>query len=130
MVKKRLRKKKRLGEFRQDGFHVVGKLKTTSDADYEKFLDDFIDFVEREPVSLLIGGGSSKDSFGFFVTAQNRTCSSADQDDVVRYMKSSPYVGAFVVGPLIDAWHGNAAEVDRIDDELKALVGVEPKGAT
>ena len=59
-MKKRLRKKKHLGEFKELGFEVRGDLRPgLSGNDLEAFVDRLIDIVDAR--SLAFGGGAGRD---------------------------------------------------------------------
>ncbi len=56
-LKRRLRKKYHLGEFQELGFELFTALKPDlSEEDFDKFLDDFIEEIERN--KLTFGGGN------------------------------------------------------------------------
>ena len=58
-MKKRLRRKKHVGEFRQTGFSVECRLRPgLSPGEFDQFMDDFIDHCV-EAHGLLFGGGGS-----------------------------------------------------------------------
>jgi uncharacterized protein YggL (DUF469 family) len=74
LVKKRLRKKKHLGEFKVLGFKVRGDLRPgLSGNDIEAFVDRLIDVVEAR--SLAFGGGAGRDDkLDGFVTYCSGKC--------------------------------------------------------
>jgi uncharacterized protein YggL (DUF469 family) len=66
-MRRRLRKKKRLGEFVELGFSVhVEFLPSLDNTGFDAFLDRWIDAIEAR--GLLFGGGGRQDSFEGFVT--------------------------------------------------------------
>ena len=78
-MKKRLRKKKHLGEFKELGFEVRGDLRPgLCGNDLEAFVDRLIDVVEAR--SLAFGGGAGRDDkLEGFVTRAGR--GSATEED-------------------------------------------------
>jgi hypothetical protein len=78
-VKRRLRKKKRVGEFRELGFGVRADLRPgIDDAEIETFVDRMIAFVEARQLAFG-GGGEHNGKFDAFVTRAGR--GSATDDD-------------------------------------------------
>jgi uncharacterized protein len=71
-VKRRLRKKKRIGEFKELGFEVFAYLRDgLSPHEFDAFLDRWIDAVEGR--RLAFGGGGGRDGkFEGFVTRIGR----------------------------------------------------------
>lgn len=102
-MKKRLRKKKRLAEFKEFGWYVDYQFKSISrEADFA-FWDTLLDKVES--LELLIGGSTTS----FFAhpagrvpqaTAQQR------QQQLQQWLARQPGVGAVTISPLTDAWYG------------------------
>lgn len=103
-MKKRLRKKLRLREFQEMGFHTDFSLNVTSaDAEYA-FWDKLIAFVEKQ--GLEIGGSISS----FYATRAGRgTSSDADREALLKWLQEQPEVSSVKVWPLDDAWHGPSA---------------------
>ncbi len=104
-MKKRLRKKLRLGEFRQLGFEVSFRLADSlPDAEVDRFWDSFIGGV-IEAGDLMCGGGCGK-VWDIFVTPPGRR--SATEDDrrgIAAWLHAQPDVLDVRIGPLVDAWH-------------------------
>jgi len=78
-MNRRLRKKKRVGEFKELGFEVRGDLRPgLSGDDIEAFMDRLIDVVEAR--SLAFGGGAGRaDKLDGFITRDGR--GSATEED-------------------------------------------------
>ena len=103
-MKKRLRKKLRLAEFRQFGFEVSFSLSGHhTEAEIDQFLDSFIlDVIE--PRGLLCGGGGNQ-NWSFFVHPDSRqSASEDDREYILRPLRDYSAVSDPQVGPLVDAW--------------------------
>jgi uncharacterized protein YggL (DUF469 family) len=101
-MKRRLRKKLRLREFKEMGFHVDFKvdIPTTSEAE-NAFFDKLFSFVDERELS--IGGSMSS----FYVTRSKRgTVTEADREAFAAWLHQQPKISAVNVWPLDDAWHG------------------------
>lgn len=104
-MNKRLRKKKRVGEFKDLGFEVLGELRPgTSDDDVDAFVDRLIVAVEARKLGF--GGGGRRDGkFEGFVTRMGR--GSATEDDrtaLAAFLAGDVDVVRHEVGELKDAW--------------------------
>lgn len=85
-MRRRLRKKQRLGEFVELGFVVRAELvPALDDPGFDAFLDRLIDAVEAR--GLLFGGGGRRDSFEGFVCRRGRA-SATDADRAGRELES------------------------------------------
>ena len=113
-MKKRLRKKKHLGEFKQYGFELTIKLKPGHSV--EEINDFYIPLLDKiEEKSLSVGGGGNGLEIGFFTTRRGprrgkwfSTQSATENDRVTmrEIAESFPeFVESVEVGPLVDAWH-------------------------
>jgi uncharacterized protein YggL (DUF469 family) len=104
-MRRRLRKKKHLGEFTELGFEVRADL--TPDLDYagfDAFLDRLIDAVEAR--GLAFGGGGRPEDFEGFVTQLRRgSATEADREALTAFLAANSAVVRHAVGPLVDAWH-------------------------
>jgi uncharacterized protein YggL (DUF469 family) len=106
-MNKRLRKKKRVGEFKELGFGVLGDLRPgTSDDEIDAFVDRLIVVVEARKLGF--GGGGGRDGkFEGFVTRMGR--GSATEDDrtaLAAFLAGEDAIVRHEVGVLRDAWHG------------------------
>jgi uncharacterized protein YggL (DUF469 family) len=99
-MRRRLRKKKRLGEFREFGFEV--RLWLSPDADYETFWDRLIDAVETRRLGF--GGGGGTDCQGFISRLGRGSATDEDRDELGRFFAGDPVVVRHELGPLVDAW--------------------------
>ena len=104
-MKKRLRKKLRLAEFRELGFDVSFSLSGHRiEGEIDQFFDSFIvDVIEAR--GLLCGGGGHR-NWSFFVARPSRqSASEDDREYILSSMRGYPNVVEVQVGPLVDAWH-------------------------
>ena len=135
MIKRRLRKKRHLGEYRETGFNVLARYpKTPADPKEppppewiersDALLDEFIRFVE----SRNLGIGGNPEAHGAFVArlCRRRRClkcnrtygrdrtlgpvTDADREAVVEWFRAHGAVAA--AGPIIDANYFTDAEFD------------------
>lgn len=101
---RRLRKKKRLGEFTELGFLVnVELVPALDDPGFDAFLDRWIDAIEAR--GLRCGGGGSRETFEGFVTGRGReSATDADRAALAAFCANDSAVIRQDVGPLVDAW--------------------------
>ena len=102
-MKRRLRKKLRLGEFRQDCFEVQFRVDPSLDSEV---MGAFIEMIEAN--GLQCGGGGKPGEWSCVVqgpgsrgstTAEDRAC-------VLEWLQAPPDIMDVCVGPLCDAWYG------------------------
>ena len=106
-MNKRLRKKKRVGEFKKLGFELRGDLRPgLAGADMDAFIDRLIDVVEARKLGF--GGGAGRnDKLDGFVTRMGR--GSATEDDraaLAAFLVGDVAVIGHEIGALRDAWYG------------------------
>jgi uncharacterized protein YggL (DUF469 family) len=105
-VKKRLRKKKRVGEFQELAFPVAFRLDAALDEEaVQTFLDELIAAVEARELSFI--GTGHIEWYGAVGHLSRGSASEADQTFVQQLLNQDPRVKASVIGPLRDAWHGD-----------------------
>lgn len=106
-MKRRLRKKRHLGEFQEFGFEVSYRVAPhVPEAEREEVLWKFITEAV-EPNGLAAGGGGGEDHSFFVVTAKNRASATDAQRLALReWLTKCPEVVDPEVGPLRDAWYG------------------------
>ena len=80
-MNRRIRKKRRVGEFNWKGFEVEATFDPPLE-DVDKFLDDYLVFCDAH--NLLTGGGMKDTSFGQFVTSAVAGGTSAATDGGTR----------------------------------------------
>lgn len=104
-MKKRLRKKRHVGEFREYAFRLDIKLNVGYPSpEFEKFVDDFIlDCIEGQGMSC---SGSLGETCEQIIEAQDaRTTNQQHIDAVKTWMEKCPAVESFTLGELKDAWY-------------------------
>ena len=103
-MKKRLRKKHHLDEFKEYGFKVWFRFDQELDmAAQDTLLDDFIMEV-IEANGLQFGGGGSNEWEGFVTLNTRGSANEKHRTLVETWFKSRPEALTFQVGPLEDAW--------------------------
>lgn len=104
-MKKRLRKKLRLGEFREFGFEVQFRLPADLAEDAMWAFSDAFLQQAIEGNSLMCGGSCGR-NWDVFVTRAGRGSASEQQRAAVSaWLQQHPLVSEIRVGPPIDAWH-------------------------
>lgn len=106
-MKRRLRKKFHLGEFREFGFAVTFALAPgLSETESGDFLEKFITQA-LESDRLCAGGGGHGSRWNFFVSAAARRGSvdEAQRTRVLDWLGAQREVVEREAGPLVDAWH-------------------------
>lgn len=105
-MKKRLRKKLHLGEFRELCFRVAYHTSTEFSAvDTDALLDRFIDMIEAN--DLQFGGGGGPNEWDGIVELCGRGTATDRHRQAVRlWLESQPEVSDILVGDLVDAWYG------------------------
>ena len=94
---RRLRKKLRIGEFREFGFELAMQLVPNAD---DEFWDDFIvECIERRGLSF--GGADT----GYLTRAGRGSVSPDDRLEVGEWLAQRVDVSAYELGPLEDVWH-------------------------
>ena len=99
---RRLRKKLRIGEFKELGFKFAAKIKPSITLDMEDslvsaFLSEIVD-----PRSLTFGGGISD---GFITCFGRGSVTEADRELILSWLVARPEIETARIGPLVEAWH-------------------------
>lgn len=101
-MRKRLRKKKRIGEFQELGFEVCTTLRTgLSEQERDAFLDRVIAFVEARRLGY--GGG---DVSAFVSYLGRGSLTEQDREAFSAFLAGDTAVERHELGPLRDAWYG------------------------
>lgn len=123
-MNKRLRKKKRLGEFDWQSFDVkvVYKAGMTMEASC-RAEDEFLELIES--MNLCGGGGCNTSGFGLYLskhipgrrrphsgypTHREAHCTENDRRRIEMWLQTKPYVGTMTIGPLESGWHSKDPE--------------------
>jgi uncharacterized protein len=106
-VNRRIRKKRRMGEYKEFGFEMRAQLRPNlTEAERIAFLDRWLDAVESRKLGF--GGSYALDGkFEGFVTRAGR--GSATEDDrtaLGAVLKQDPAVVSSELAALRDAWYG------------------------
>lgn len=103
-MKRRLRKKLRLNEFQEMGFHLSYRFTkgVTSDS-RDRHLAEFIDFIEAQ--RLTCGGGGDESVSYFIAHVPRGSVSDAQRAAVQGWLAARKEVADVKVGPLVDAWY-------------------------
>ena len=103
-MNKRLRKKKRVGEFKELGFELLGDLRPgLAGADLDPFVNRLVDVVEARKLGF--GGGAGRDDkLAGFVTRMGRGSATEDRAALAAFLAGDVDVVRHEVGPLKDAW--------------------------
>ncbi len=105
-MKRRLRKKKRVGEFQELGCEVKATLREgLSDDEFRVFLDRWIDAVEARDLGFG-GGGNPADFAGFLARLGRGSVTEDDRAALSTFLQSDPAVVEHEMGELCDAWYG------------------------
>ena len=100
-MRRRLRKKKRVGEFQEFGVELEIVLRAGVDLD--AFLDDFLrDAVEANGLAFG-GGGRGNRLSGFLELGRRDTCQSI-LEKVAAWLAAENRIEKFTVGEPVDAW--------------------------
>lgn len=132
-MKKRLRKKKHLGEFAEHGFIVTGRSDPTRTSEqHNAFVDEVLRFVESK--NLGVAGNVAGPAIDFYVarlcrrpgcTRCNRmygrdrqmgNVTNDDRETLVAWYEA--HGGKVVAGPLFDAYYHSEAEFEAATPRL------------
>ena len=105
-MKKRLRKKLRVGEFQELGFAVRFRLPgDLNESGMNAFWDAFI--IEVVEAGGFMFGGACGHEWDVFVCRPNRqSATEADRQAIASWLGRHEQVSDILIGPLVDAWYG------------------------
>lgn len=104
-MKKRLRKKRRIGEFREDCFELEFEMDPSlTEGQCDALTDAFIAMIESR--HLQYGGGGRAIWSGVVQGPYRGSATSIDREAVLRWLRDHPLIVAASAGPLRDAWYG------------------------
>jgi hypothetical protein len=106
--KKRLRKKRCIGEFREMGFRVRFRFaEACPEAERNSLLDDFVLHAVKANRMMFAGAASSDRWEGFLVLdARRGSVTEKQRAEVEAWFRGKGQLEEVEVGPLIDAWYG------------------------
>jgi uncharacterized protein len=109
-MKKRLRKKRHLGEFIKWGapIAIVRKHKD----DFDSFLDNFIEqAIERN--GLYFGGGGKEDYLDGVIELGKTSDNPEERlKKILEWLANRKDVESYVIGEKLDLWHGTFCDTD------------------
>ena len=128
MIKKRLRKKFRVGEFKQLGFSITFYHKN------EEAIDKFIEYLEANKMCCGGGGTDIKSTFFVMPVGKRNTLSYDDQRKLIVFTKSIPGVTFIIHLDLVDAWYNDAEvymkKLEKMETAYENLEGVSDIAVT
>jgi uncharacterized protein YggL (DUF469 family) len=118
-MKKRLRKKLRLGEFAETGFEITWTFQPDiTETDCDGFLDGFLDMIAGK--GLVFWGGCSMEGASEGIVARAKRydrVDAADRETVAGWFQSRNEVKEFSAGEPIDLWYSadDAADGEQLE---------------
>ena len=109
-MKKRLRKKKHLGEFRQFGFSLACRFHTSvSFEQFDRFVNGFIiEAIEAEGLAFGGGGDPAQDWSGIICRAHRYdSITEEDRERVGNWLRGQEILAAVEISAPWDVWHGS-----------------------
>ena len=112
-MKRRLRKKKHVGEFREYGFEIRFIFsEQLSTVDRNSLLDDWI-CLAIENNGLQFGGGGRGNIWKGVVTSEGKGSTTEEQRIIIEeWLSAEPRVLDYEVGSLIDVWLDDKNRID------------------
>lgn len=108
-MKKRLRKKLRVGEFQELGFPVRFRIsEELSEEQLGEFLGDWLTSAVEARGLQFGGGGDARDWEGFIELYRRGSVTEDHRRAIDQWLSEDPRVLHHEVGPLTDAWWGQA----------------------
>jgi uncharacterized protein len=105
-MKKRIRKKKRVGEFKELGFEVSATLRPgISDAELQGFVGRLLDFIEVRGLAFGGGAGFEGRLSGFVTRAGRGSTTEEDRQALATFLTGDAVINQQETGSLEDAWH-------------------------
>ena len=104
-MNKRLRKKKRVGEFQELGIEVsCTVILDSEDIEFEVWMDNFIEMIES--LDLICGGGGLPKNWSVCVSKNKGSVSEEDRKSISKWLTDNKYVKDFEISDLFDVWYG------------------------
>jgi uncharacterized protein len=109
-MKKRLRKKRHLGEFIEWGVPIA--IMRTHKNDFDSFLDDFIEqAIERN--GLYFGGGGKEDNLDGIIELGKTSDNPEERlKKIPEWLASRKDIESYIIGEMLDLWHGPFGDID------------------
>ena len=102
---RRLRKKLKLGEFREDQFDLEMIIPYSNDNTFAKKIGEWNSFLELHGF-LYIHCVAGKKLMSHLTGHSNRSLTEDDRELVEQWLSKREWVSNFEIGELKDAWHG------------------------
>ncbi len=99
---RRLRKKLRIGEFKELGFSVEAEIKSSILLDMEDFVVSALLAEVVDPRYLTFGGWIGD---GFISCLGRGSVTETDREMILMWLLARPEIETARIGPLVDAWH-------------------------
>tara|TARA_B100000315_G_scaffold258949_1_gene312903 strand:+ start:1325 stop:1672 length:348 start_codon:yes stop_codon:yes gene_type:complete len=103
-VKKRLRKKTHIGEFKEWG--VIISITKSTDVDFDVFVDEFIEHNIKENACYFTGTSKENTLEGFIDLGCSLEKAKDKLAKITAWLNEKSDVKNHTVGKLTDAWHG------------------------
>ena len=120
-MRKRLRKKKHIGDYTEWGRQLV--ITRNRRDGFDEFLDAFIEEA-IEANGCYCGGGGKEDKLDVVVEL-GRNLSDADlkKNHIIKWLISRPDVKGWKIGEVFDIWHGDYKNID--ENEISATTAAK-----
>ena len=116
-MKKRLRKKKHIGEFKIWGVPIT--IKRAMKTNFDSFLDKFIEEAIEASDCYFGGGGGKEDHLeGFIELGHSSEQPESRLNKISKWLDERTDIEKYVTGELIDVWYGPFDELDLIGDKI------------
>ena len=101
-MRKRIRKKKHLREFKEFGCAL--QIDFAPSTDFDAFLDDFIfNAIEKNNMKCMTSG--TLNDFDSYIFLGKKDIYQENYDNHKHWLKSHPSVGDWKISGAVDAWH-------------------------
>ena len=115
-MKKRIRKKKHLAEFKELGVPVA--IKRNQESNFDTFLDEFLE-QSIEGNECYFGGGGNDDHLEGFIELGKATDNPEEKlKKISEWLDSRLDIEKYVTGDFVDAWYGPFDELDTIGNKI------------
>ena len=129
-MRKRLRKKRHIGEYRQDGFSISCDFRRSlTGEEFDHFIDSFITSAIEAHGLLFAGGGSRGSRWSGIVFRDHRyaSVSDADKDQVREWLAGYSEIQSVALSDSWDIWHGEDPFETREPNHCVLRTAVEPR---
>lgn len=115
-MKKRLRKKKHVGEFAVFGVPVAIRL--VDGTDFDSFLDEFLEEAIEANVCYFGGGGQKDRLSGIIELGRKIDLPEERLKKISHWLDSNNNVANHLVGEINDLWYGSFDDLDTIAEKI------------